>query len=65
MNNRIEQLKEFLIEDPNDPFLIYALGLEYVKEKTPELAVETFLVLIKNNQNTLPLNTSWEKYMNS
>ncbi|HEY8400855.1 MAG TPA: tetratricopeptide repeat protein [Cytophagaceae bacterium] len=30
-NQRIEQLIQFLKDDPNDPFTIYALALEYLK----------------------------------
>lgn len=29
--NRIEQLEDFLRESPNDPFLHYALTMEYLK----------------------------------
>lgn len=29
--DRIEQLKDFIKESPNDPFLHYALTMEYVK----------------------------------
>lgn len=29
--NRLEQLTQFLQEDPNDPFNVYALALEYQK----------------------------------
>jgi len=31
MTTRLEQLHEFLNDDPNDPFNIYALALEYQK----------------------------------
>ena len=31
MTSRIEQLKQFAKEDPNDPFNKYALALEYQK----------------------------------
>src|SRR5688572_24669510 len=31
MNTRLEQLHEFLKEDPTDPFNIYALAIEYQK----------------------------------
>lgn len=31
MNIRLQQLQQFLNEDPNDPFNIYALALEYLK----------------------------------
>jgi len=30
-NNKLEQLKAFIKETPNDPFLVYAIGLEYQK----------------------------------
>ena len=49
MNSRIIQLKEFLKEEPNDSFLIYALSLEYVKEKNIDLAIETLLELHQKN----------------
>ena len=32
--SRLEQLNAFLEEDPNDPFNIYALALEYTKSNT-------------------------------
>ena len=31
MSNRIEQLQNFLNDNPSDPFLLYALATEYVK----------------------------------
>jgi tetratricopeptide (TPR) repeat protein len=31
MPNRLEQLEQFYQEDPNDPFNIYGLALEYLK----------------------------------
>lgn len=31
--NRIEQLKEFLKDTPEDPFLHYALTMEYLKQE--------------------------------
>lgn len=49
MNTRIDQLKEFLKEDPSDTFLIYALALEFIKAEKPELAIQTFLELLENN----------------
>jgi hypothetical protein len=33
-NSKIEQLLEFLKEDPNDSFTLYALALEYEKSDT-------------------------------
>lgn len=51
MNNRIEQLQEFLKEDSNDSFLKYALALEYVLVKENDTAVNYFLKLIKDDEN--------------
>ena len=42
MNTRIEQILEFLKEDPDDSFMNYALGLEYVKENKLEQAIKLF-----------------------
>ena len=53
MNSRITQLKEFLKEEPNDSFLIYALSLEYVKENNVELAIQTLLDLHQKDENYL------------
>jgi len=53
MNPRIEQLTEFLKEEPNDSFLIYALSLEYVKENNPQLAIEKLLELNHRDENYL------------
>ena len=59
MNTRIQQLNEFLKEDPNDSFLIYALSLEYAKENKKDLAIESLLSLLEIDKNYLkfPLNT--------
>ena len=51
MNNRIEELQEFLKEDSNDSFLKYALALEYVLVKENDTAVNCFLKLIKDDEN--------------
>lgn len=51
MNNRIEQLQEFLKEDSNDSFLKYALALEYVLVKENYTAVNCFLKLINDDEN--------------
>ncbi len=32
-NSKIDQLLEFLKDDPDDPFTLYALALEYDKQK--------------------------------
>jgi tetratricopeptide (TPR) repeat protein len=51
MNNRIEQLQEFLKQDSNDSFLKYALALEYVLVKKYEIAKNCFLKLIEDDEN--------------
>ena len=44
-----KKFQEFLKEEPNDSFLIYALSLEYVKENNIDLAIETLLELHQKN----------------
>ena len=39
--NRIEQLKSFLAQSPNDPFLHHALALEYVKAED-DITAQTY-----------------------
>jgi tetratricopeptide (TPR) repeat protein len=53
MTPRIEQLKEFLKEDPNDSFLKYALALEYMKIEENNTAKDCFLSLIAADKNYL------------
>jgi tetratricopeptide (TPR) repeat protein len=53
MTPRIEQLKEFLKEDPNDSFLKYALALEYMKTEENNTAKDCFLSLIAGDKNYL------------
>jgi len=47
--NRIEILKGFLDENPNDSFSRYALALEYVKLGQHEEAVRQFETVKKND----------------
>ncbi len=55
MNNqdRIQLLKQFLEDDPSDPFNLYALGLEYQKEN-PDEARHYFDELLKNHALYVP-----------
>lgn len=46
--DRLEQLLEFYKEDPNDPFNIYALAMEY-KTSAPEKALEYYKMLVANH----------------
>jgi predicted Zn-dependent protease len=47
--SRLEQLQTFLDESPNDPFLIYAMAQEYLKEEQWEKALEHFDMLAKDH----------------
>jgi tetratricopeptide (TPR) repeat protein len=48
-DKRIEQLLNFYKEDPNDPFIIYALATEY-KSFDKEKALEYFENLLHNHE---------------
>lgn len=50
---RLEQLKQFLEEDPNDPFNLYSLALEYLKTD-PQQTVQLFETLVSRHHNYLP-----------
>jgi Tfp pilus assembly protein PilF len=44
--NRIEKLKEFLVQDPADSFVQHALALEYIKEGQESNAKQVFESLL-------------------
>lgn len=46
--SRIQQLEEFIKETPNDPFLHYALTMEYVKANDIEKSRSGFESMIAN-----------------
>ena len=50
---RISQLEKFLEDDPNDPFLLYALATEYVKE-APQTALIYFEQLLLEHPDYVP-----------
>ncbi|MBL7852373.1 MAG: tetratricopeptide repeat protein [Cyclobacteriaceae bacterium] len=50
---RIEQLKQFIAEDPGDPFPRYALALEYLNHE-PEVARTSFRELLEQFPDYLP-----------
>lgn len=52
-SDRIAQLQRFYDEDPEDPFNLYALALEYVKNDRAK-AVELFETLLKRHAGYLP-----------
>jgi len=53
MADRIQQLREFVNEDPKDPFNLYALALEYQKVDLQK-AVEIFELLLRDHPDYLP-----------
>ena len=53
MSERIKQLEQFIVDDPDDPFNYYALALEYAKEDEHK-ARATFIYLVSEHQNYLP-----------
>jgi Tfp pilus assembly protein PilF len=55
MNDRINEIKNLLADDPDDSFLLYALGLEYVKAGDTELALERFEILLQEHPDYLPV----------
>lgn len=53
--NRKEQLLNLLEDDPKDPFIKYALGLEYIKEQNHEQALPYFEDVLTNHEEYLPV----------
>lgn len=51
--DRIQKLREYLKETPDDPFLLYALAEEY-KNNDPGKAREYYLELLAKNPDYLP-----------
>ena len=50
---RINLLKAYIEDDPNDPFNYYGLAMEYI-ETDPELALEILSKIIQDHSNYLP-----------
>ncbi|MFT5617047.1 MAG: Tfp pilus assembly protein PilF [Arenicella sp.] len=53
MNTRLEQLQKFLQEEPEDPFLIYAIATEFQKTDVQK-AKEYFEQLLAKHSDYLP-----------
>ncbi|MFZ6011708.1 MAG: tetratricopeptide repeat protein [Bacteroidota bacterium] len=51
--SRLERLLEFYKEDPQDPFNLYALALEFQKSD-PNRSLECFEKLLAEHENYLP-----------
>jgi len=50
---RLEQLRQFVADDPTDPFNTYALALELLKSDTGE-ATHLFMGLLQTHPDYLP-----------
>ena len=50
-DSRLEQLLKFLEQEPNDPFLQYALATEYLRNNKLETALFYYEGLVNNHQN--------------
>lgn len=62
MASRLEQLLSYAEEDPNDPFNLYAVALEYIKLGS-EKADEFFQVLIRDHQDYIPTYYTYGKWL--
>lgn len=51
MVDKIVELNKMISEDPSDPFLHYALGLEYAKKKNFQEAMSCFQTVIHLDEN--------------
>lgn len=49
-NSRLEQLLAFYADDPQDPFLIYALATEYLA-LNPQKSKDYYEILLKEHEN--------------
>jgi|SRR5690606_31398536 len=49
--NRLEKLQEFLQNEPNDPFLKYAIATEYIRLNNQQEALKFYLDLVKNHED--------------
>ena len=51
MSARLQQLQNFLKEEPNDPFLLYAMATEYLKMEDLPQALAFYLKTIEADEN--------------
>lgn len=53
MEERLQQLTQFYTDDPDDPFNVYALALEYLKHDTGK-AKDLFDELLNRHKDYIP-----------
>ena len=58
---RLEQLHQFLHEDPHDPFNLYALAVEYQKHDSSQ-ALQYFERLTREHEDYLPVYYTLGKF---
>ena len=61
-SQRLEQLLKMLEESPDDPFLLYAIGMEYISTDT-ESARTYFKELEKKYPDYLPLYFTYASFL--
>ena len=49
--SRLEKLQEFIKNEPNDPFLKYALATEYLRMNQTDKALEYYEDLVNNHRD--------------
>ncbi len=54
MNKRLEGLLEFYKKDPNDPFTLYGLALEYMSDQQFDAAEKYFRQLLDSEPDYVP-----------
>ncbi len=62
-HNRIQQLKAMLADEPQEPFLHYALALEYRKLADKVETVNHFTVLLRDFPDYLPTYYAFGTYL--
>ncbi|MNE26000.1 Tetratricopeptide repeat protein [compost metagenome] len=50
-NTRLEQLKQYLLNEPDDSFLKYAIATEYIKLEQLDEALNYFTELVTTDEN--------------
>jgi predicted Zn-dependent protease len=53
-STRLEQIRAHLRDDPDDPFLLYGLAMEYLSVDDPNAAVTAFRDLMTRKPDYLP-----------
>jgi hypothetical protein len=62
LTDRIMLLEEYLKEDPDDAFILYALALEYIKASSHDKAGEYFVKLREKHPDYLPMYYHYGKF---